>query len=249
MKSELREAVLQILKEEFGIYKDEDGTINIADKNVMIQRITDYSFDSPISIPKRKGYRSYNIDAASGVLSFDTLQKAIDTAKNSPIEPQMLWYSQLSKPEELPKTKVIPKTNLKQPGKYWIEWTGDGLDIIAYEDSCHIGDKTGPNWIEIQSPCYFVGTSVYDLTVIPEGSSGPLKMYSTNVKKQAFIKETQDKMKELYTKIQKDIAIFGTGYTKIYVDDPIPNICSHSWKSYQGFSESYDYCEKCDLKK
>lgn len=27
------------------------------------------------------------------------------------------------------------------------------------------------------------------------------------------------------------------------------NTCNHSWKSYQGFSENYDYCEKCDEKK
>lgn len=33
---------------------------------------------------------------------------------------------------------------------------------------------------------------------------------------------------------------------------PVPDIsskCNHSWKSYQGFSENYDYCEKCDIKK
>lgn len=29
----------------------------------------------------------------------------------------------------------------------------------------------------------------------------------------------------------------------------ILNICNHSWKSYQGFSENYEYCEKCDEKK
>jgi hypothetical protein len=25
--------------------------------------------------------------------------------------------------------------------------------------------------------------------------------------------------------------------------------CTHSWKSYQGFTQQYDYCEKCDAKK
>ncbi len=25
--------------------------------------------------------------------------------------------------------------------------------------------------------------------------------------------------------------------------------CNHNWKSYQGFTENYDYCSKCDLKK
>lgn len=25
--------------------------------------------------------------------------------------------------------------------------------------------------------------------------------------------------------------------------------CTHYWKSYQGFTETYAYCEKCDLKK
>jgi hypothetical protein len=26
-------------------------------------------------------------------------------------------------------------------------------------------------------------------------------------------------------------------------------ICSHSWKQYQGFTETYDYCVKCDKKR
>jgi hypothetical protein len=25
--------------------------------------------------------------------------------------------------------------------------------------------------------------------------------------------------------------------------------CDHNWKLYEGFSESYDYCEKCGVKK
>lgn len=25
--------------------------------------------------------------------------------------------------------------------------------------------------------------------------------------------------------------------------------CDHSWKQYQGFTENYEYCIKCDLKK
>jgi len=25
--------------------------------------------------------------------------------------------------------------------------------------------------------------------------------------------------------------------------------CSHSWKTYHGFTEQYDFCEKCDTKK
>ena len=25
--------------------------------------------------------------------------------------------------------------------------------------------------------------------------------------------------------------------------------CMHVWKNYQGFTDNYDYCEKCDLKK
>jgi hypothetical protein len=28
-----------------------------------------------------------------------------------------------------------------------------------------------------------------------------------------------------------------------------PTKCAHSWKKYQGFTESYHYCEHCDEKK
>ncbi len=26
-------------------------------------------------------------------------------------------------------------------------------------------------------------------------------------------------------------------------------VCNHTWKTYQGFTDTYDFCEKCDLKK
>lgn len=25
--------------------------------------------------------------------------------------------------------------------------------------------------------------------------------------------------------------------------------CSHSWKTYNGFTESFEFCDKCDIKK
>ena len=28
-----------------------------------------------------------------------------------------------------------------------------------------------------------------------------------------------------------------------------PEECNHSWKTYHGFSESYEYCEHCDAKR
>jgi hypothetical protein len=239
MKDELRNAMLQLLKEEFGIWKDSEGVINIADKTVMVEKIT------------------------------------------KSIEPQTVWYSNLSKPEEFPKTKIIPKTNLKQPGKYWITWFN--REIYAWDSSHYLGDKTGPNWVEICYPCYFVGTSVEDLIVIPEGSNGPMKMYSTNPDKQAFIAETQNKMNELYKEIQENTAAIGQSVLKITADDTVTHDqiyaintkqynnwkqaqegknsfwnemekkydlpCNHSWKSYQGLNESSDYCEKCGIKK
>lgn len=26
-------------------------------------------------------------------------------------------------------------------------------------------------------------------------------------------------------------------------------VCSHAWKTYSGFTEEYEYCEKCDTKR
>lgn len=30
---------------------------------------------------------------------------------------------------------------------------------------------------------------------------------------------------------------------------PATLICNHTWKNYEGFTERYQYCEKCDEKK
>lgn len=38
------------------------------------------------------------------------------------------------------------------------------------------------------------------------------------------------------------------GYELTIISDK-NSICFHSWKQYQGFTENYDYCTKCDLKK
>ena len=43
---------------------------------------------------------------------------------------------------------------------------------------------------------------------------------------------------ELKTQLKPEDCLFG----------PISR-CQHSWKPYRGFSESYDFCEKCDLKR
>jgi hypothetical protein len=38
-----------------------------------------------------------------------------------------------------------------------------------------------------------------------------------------------------------------------YIGQPVKNLrqdfCNHIWKKYQGFTESYEYCEKCDKKR
>lgn len=40
----------------------------------------------------------------------------------------------------------------------------------------------------------------------------------------------------------------GHTLTQVSKDTPVPG-CSHSWKKYHGFSEIYDFCEKCDKKR
>lgn len=39
------------------------------------------------------------------------------------------------------------------------------------------------------------------------------------------------------------------GDESINVFTPKTQACTHTWKHYKGFTESYDYCEICDLKR
>jgi hypothetical protein len=56
-------------------------------------------------------------------------------------------------------------------------------------------------------------------------------------------------LNELQYKHLHDAIKYGTGFMKISTPEKITNGCDHKWKLYQGFSETYNYCEKCDEKR
>jgi hypothetical protein len=57
---------------------------------------------------------------------------------------------------------------------------------------------------------------------------------------EAWMDMRKEQNKALY-----DAMNLGTGFMKM----PYNIGCDHKWKFYQGFSETYSYCEKCDEKK
>jgi hypothetical protein len=39
-----------------------------------------------------------------------------------------------------------------------------------------------------------------------------------------------------------DAMIYGTGIVEMLIE------CNHEWQHYEGISEKYDFCKKCDVK-
>lgn len=72
----------------------------------------------------------------------------------------------------------------------------------------------------------------------------------------AGLKEMQENINKLYSQIQDNIKNMGVSKMLIPCTNPGMNAiiklnldCDHDWKQYQGFTENYDYCSKCDIKK
>ena len=66
----------------------------------------------------------------------------------------------------------------------------------------------------------------------------------------AYVKESEDNMLDALRYISSPGPIIHL-FKKLRPEDILtgPKSCQHSYKRYEGFTNSYDYCEKCDHKK
>jgi hypothetical protein len=79
--------------------------------------------------------------------------------------------------------------------------------------------------------------------VTPSGtvwtSNGPNADPTFQTSGPRLVEELQQLLRDL-EKSQGDIFDSSPNY---------PKDCAHQWKSYDGFTDKYDFCEKCDLKR
>ncbi len=59
---------------------------------------------------------------------------------------------------------------------------------------------------------------------------------------------TQDEIDKLVDEINEALGK-NPGIKKMIEESGLETDCWHDWKSYKGFTESYDYCTKCPAKR